>query len=441
MVATVRCLLHFQTIFLSDLLFTELPFAVVSVIFALVGSGVRSTRLSWQSVSFALAAAGFGLRTAGVALLAAWGLEPAFRRRWWSALLRSAIAILPIIAWQNYVMRVQASEDYAHAAYEYQRAPYQYYNVSYADNMRLIDPFRPELGRMTAGAFASRLTTNLPSVLASLGEGVSTKRMEWERILKLAQQRIVGKSIISRNVALIPVCGFTVLVLAGLILLLQRRAWLMVLIIVGSIGLVWTTPWPAQFTRYMMPFGCFLSICAALALSRFSEIVRQHRNLWIATCGRIGVAAVLGLVFGGEVYTSLRLFYLRALPEGVVVSQSGGPRYRLFAHDRTWQAWEEAAGWIGDHAPVRAIIATSCPHLLYLRTGRHAVLPPMESDSTRARKLLEAVPVSHAIIDELEFVDISRRYLQPAVKSDSSEWHIVHSFQHTKVYLRTFATD
>ena len=63
--------------------------------------------------------------------------------------------------------------------------------------MRLLDPFRPELGRMTAGAFASRLTTNLPSVLASLGEGVSTKRMEWERILKLAQRRIVGKSIIS----------------------------------------------------------------------------------------------------------------------------------------------------------------------------------------------------------------------------------------------------
>ena len=44
--------------------------------------------------------------------------------------------------------RVRASDEYRRPAYNYQRAPYQYYNVSYAENVLLIDPFRPELGRL-----------------------------------------------------------------------------------------------------------------------------------------------------------------------------------------------------------------------------------------------------------------------------------------------------
>ena len=54
--------------------------------------------------------------------------------------------------------------------YNYQRAPYQYYNVSYAENVLLIDPFRPELGRLDAGMLAARLVTNLAKMPAVLGE-------------------------------------------------------------------------------------------------------------------------------------------------------------------------------------------------------------------------------------------------------------------------------
>ena len=36
------------------------------------------------------------------------------------------------------------------SAYAYQRAPYQYYNVSYLENIRYVDPFVPELGVVSA---------------------------------------------------------------------------------------------------------------------------------------------------------------------------------------------------------------------------------------------------------------------------------------------------
>ena len=79
--ATTFCLLHAWTIFFSDLLFAELPFALVSVGFALVAGAKASTTRLRETAAFLLAAAGFLLRTAGVALLAAWVIDALVRRR------------------------------------------------------------------------------------------------------------------------------------------------------------------------------------------------------------------------------------------------------------------------------------------------------------------------------------------------------------------------
>jgi hypothetical protein len=106
----------------------------------------------------------------------------------------------------------------------------------------------------------------------------------------------------------------------------------------------------------------------------------------------------------------------------------------LFFHDHTWQAWEETAAWVGAHASRDMIVATSAPHFFYLRTGVRAILPPMEADPERAGRLLDGVPVSYVIVDQLEFVDISRRYAGPAMESDPAAWRLVKTFDDTKIY-------
>ena len=59
-VAVALCLLHFETIFLSDLLFAELPFALISVIFALVVTGNPARRpLLREQFRFGLGRRGF----------------------------------------------------------------------------------------------------------------------------------------------------------------------------------------------------------------------------------------------------------------------------------------------------------------------------------------------------------------------------------------------
>ena len=112
--ATALCLLHIMTIFLSDLLFAELPFAVISVVFVLVAARGLPMSRAWvrETVSFALATAGFFLRTMGVVLLAAWVMEALIRRRWQLAVGRGALALIPIIVWQAHMARVRASDEY-----------------------------------------------------------------------------------------------------------------------------------------------------------------------------------------------------------------------------------------------------------------------------------------------------------------------------------------
>ena len=94
--ATTLCMLHIMTIFLSDLLFAELPFAVVSVVFALVAASGMPTSRPWcaRRHRLRLPRQGFFLRTAGVALFAAWVIEALVRRRWRLALVRGALAVV-----------------------------------------------------------------------------------------------------------------------------------------------------------------------------------------------------------------------------------------------------------------------------------------------------------------------------------------------------------
>ena len=133
-------LLQVHTTWMSDLLFTEIPFALTTVLFLLAASSRGRIRTGLPGV---LAAAGYLLRSIGIAALAAWVAESFLRRNPRQLIARGVVSLIPLLGWQLYIGRVQASPEYAHPAYAYQRAPYQYYNVSYLENLRYVDPFAP----------------------------------------------------------------------------------------------------------------------------------------------------------------------------------------------------------------------------------------------------------------------------------------------------------
>jgi hypothetical protein len=429
--ATALCLFHHSTIFISDALFAEIPFALLTVVFALlVTSRGFLARRVWvrEAASFVLGTAAFLLRTAGIALFAAWVIEAVVRRRWRLAVMRLVLAVLPFLAWQAYVHQVRGSDEYQHPAYEYQRAPYQFYNVSYADNALLIDPSRPELGRAGAGALMLRITKNFPSVIKTVGEGISASTFYWREILSHAQKRLLGRQLLPSGVVIFPIFGLVALIAVGLVLLARRDAWFVVLYVIFAIGLICTTPWSFQFSRYVAPVAPFLALSAVTAFSGITVALRGLSSHRMAAAGRIAVGAFLGLIFVVQGYTAWRIFAERKYEGASFVPGKGavGPHY--FYYSLLWRGWEEAVTWIQEHSAPDAIVATPYSHLCYLRTGRRAVSPPIESDPARARYLLESVPVSYVIVD--------RGFSLAAVEDASSGWHLAGSFEGTKLYER-----
>jgi hypothetical protein len=436
LVAATLCLLQIMTIFLSDLLFAELPFALISVLFVLVTVGRRLSPfpLLRETVLFLLAAAGFLLRTAGIVLFAAWVIEAFVRRRWQLALVRLLLAVLPILAWQAYVVRVHKSQEYTHPPYAYQRAAYQNYNVTYAENISLVDPFRPERGLANRGALTKRLLANFGNVPGELGGAVSTVYGYWRMFLRDLGYYLRGIMVLPKYVIRVPIFGIAALVFGGFIMFLVHRDYAMAIIPLLSVALVCLTPWPEEFRRYLMPITPFLTIAAILAAGWLDRVCDTWSSRWPRLFERLVLVSLLLVTFSVQIYAARSAFHVRGAAFAPGRDDKEG--FRFFYHDNSWRAWEEAATWIGAHAAGDDIIATIAPHQLYLQTGLHAVYPPMEIDPTVARRRLEDVPVSYVIVDEFRYRDFSRRYALPAVVSDPARWSLVYSANGTRVYQR-----
>jgi hypothetical protein len=434
LLATALCLFYSETVFFSDLLYAELPFALLSVLFVLVASG--RSRLSWlrEAVGFLLAVNAFLLRTAGGVLLVAWVIDAIITRRWRLVATRFILVLVPILAWQIYVARVRASYEYRHPAYGYQRASYNYNNVSYSENARLVDPFHPERGRLRARTMVMRVISNAPQMMAAVGEAVSTKKRAWVRLCFHVQAH--HQILPPRLLTMVPILTLAGLAFAGVLILVRQRASLMVLALLGSMALALITPWPAQFTRYLVPVGSFLTIAVMLAVLRLRHCLDwaklSHASKVLA---RSALFAVIFITLAAQLFAIFKMFRERASPEGrMLVSDEQGPH--LFSHDTKWQNLERAAQWIGANSRPSAIVATSAPSLLYLLTGRDALIPPLERDTSHARALLDSVPASYVIVDQLDGLDMSRTYALPAVQADPVQWRPVFRAGDTIVYAR-----
>jgi len=86
-------------------------------------------------------------------------------------------------------------------------------------------------------------------------------------------------------------------------------------------------------------------------------------------------------------------------------------------------------------------VVTSCPQLINLMLHFKSVMPPMESNVDAAQRLLDDVPVTFLIVDDLDFSDSSRRYLEPVITAYGDRWKKVFTAPSTAttIYQRTHA--
>jgi hypothetical protein len=446
--ATVMAGLSFNTLFMSDLLFAEIPFAlcVVGVVLLNRQEG-GAGRLAGQT---ALAWIGFGLRSAGVALLAAWVGDALCRRKWKLAAGRAALAAMPVLAWQGYVAVVTHGTEYNQPAYAYQRAAYMYYNVPYAQNMKLIDPFAPEKGRTTAGVLAKRIVADVPALVWQSGSSLMSSAHSWRQLGGEVMTKIGLKPRMRTIQALAWAVAYALGLCAvlGMILLLMRGEWLIGLTIIFTAGLMATTPWPEQFGRYFTPIIPLLGIAMLVGVQWLGQCVTTLRKKRTDEAGRLfnGNRTPGGILFGAvvgglalahlAVAGSLYRSYLSSTQPGSADSPA------VFFGDRKWKMYELAVDWLSKNAPRETIVASDAPQWVYIKTGLKGVMVPMVADAAEAGQMMAAVPVTYAIDDEVDIGQMASRYLKPAIEQNAGDWRTVFTTPDgkTRVLERVAAT-
>ena len=420
---TAICFLSMHTYFLSDLCFPDMLYGLLTVGFLLACSHDKQKSVyAWAG---ACAVTAFTLRTAGIALLVAWIVEGLMRRQWKTAILRTVIAVVPAVGWFSYVHSVETSAEYQHPAYAYQRADYMFYNVSYARNVSLNDPFNPDLGYATTSDRFERLFGNMIQVTRYIGESVSSSRRVWE-IEREELAKRVGLEAGPEWIVDVPLFALGGLVLVGTGLLVARGNLIIPLCIVCSVGLVCLTPWPAQFNRYLMPTVPLLALSLCVAIAWILQQSQKARLCRWQVVSRVLVCAVVVGIGLQQISTVGVIYAKRLLPVQYSTRQGERVEYRLFFYMDSYRALDSGVDWLMVHAKPSDVIAVSMPHWVYLRTGNKTVMPPFESDSLKAQQFLESVPVTYLILDEGLAVD-SKRFMKGPVDRFPDRWRRVYS--------------
>ncbi|HUR93163.1 MAG TPA: hypothetical protein VMY76_01175 [Gemmatimonadales bacterium] len=435
LVATAGTGLSFYSfLYPSDSLYAEIPFALLAMLFLLCLR--RSERPAYTIASGALAATAYLLRTAGIALLAVWVGDSLIRGRLRQAALRTVVAALPVLAWRAYTAQVTGSAAYHQPAYGYQRAAYYYSNVTYGENSWLVDPFQPERGRTSPRDLIARVGRNLVVLPRSIGESAWMAIASGPYVLDKAFRGLSlpfpappRSSVLNATEVCLTLLGAGALV--GGAVLLGRGEWRLPLYYGASLAMISLTPWPSQFWRYIAPLTPLSYLFFVLALEAGARRLARRGGRWVTGASVVATVPLATILL---IQTVVAAGFLRGrLPISYYAADGTERPGRLLTYEPVWHALDPAFEYIRRHAAPDDVVATSVPHLAYLRTGKRSVLPPLVPDAAAAARLLDGVPASYLVLDELGVPGISERYAEAVVARHPDDWKLVYATPGTRV--------
>jgi hypothetical protein len=261
---------------------------------------------------------------------------------------------------------------------------------------------------------AQRALSSVPRLLTGLGESVSAPRGFWEWPLKALDAKYHASVPLSLALAPLALLGLGVVI--GLALLARAGERTLALFVLCTLALVALLPWPAQIPRYLSPSAPFFSI----ALLRALVLVRGR--------GQVVAASALAVVFGAQAFTLSKTFtvYHHELDYPRTDAPPLVGTCFFFDEAPGWRAFYAALWWLRANAAPGAVVASSCPQLVWIHTGHPAVMPPFEAEPARALADLESAKVEYAVVDALVFVDVTRRYTQPLLEAHPESWAPVY---------------
>lgn len=213
----------------------------------------------------------------------------------------------------------------------------------------------------------------------------------------------------------------------------------MVIYLLLSIVIIAATPWPEQFERYFSPLVPLLAIAFIQGIVWTKQQVSRSKHTVRRQLASAGLALVTGFAVA-SVLTARARNYVNSDDMTYYVDARGVEHpYRLVYHDKAWRDFETALSWLRNHAPAGSVVASTCPYLVYLKMHSKSVMPPKESDVDREQRLLDGVPVTFLMVDDLYFS--GHRDLHPIVAAYGERWEEVYTVPSTTtaIYQRTTA--
>jgi hypothetical protein len=420
-VAACLALLPPQYVYFSDALYAETVFGLFTVLFFILNRHRHSTACFLVSGLCAILA--YEVRTAGIALLAAWIADCLLRKEFKRAGIALVISAVPVLAWMGWIKAAESSPEYQRPSYAYQTAPYLYFNVSYAKNLfELADPFSPELGPLTTSILVARVRSNAKALPMSIGQAVSS----WATSPRIA-------------------LPLAFLVFAGMVLQIVRKQHLMILYVALSLAAVCLTPFEKQYVRYLIPLYPFFALALFQVLALFVREPRISTTL-LPTFGRSVLVMIIVVVISWQGFAGVRSLY--ALHHDDVAYEQGGRlvQYKLFHYAPVGTAFDEGLEWLKRNSQSTDTIAATDPQWVYLRTGRKAVLPPFELNGEKAQRLIDTVPVKYLIAEtkpQRLGLGAYYRFTSALLRDNPFHWDLVWSSsdRSMEIYRRTRPMD
>lgn len=410
------CLFNAHLLRYSTIMMSEVPylFFLALAVFAycgLSGAGTARSRMAWMALLVAAAVMLLYIRTAALAVMAAFGLHLLMRRRF-----QWAVIFLGTVALSQLPWRIRSSSLGGNP---------------YVKQVLLINPYRPELGGMHAGDWLARLGENLRRYVF---HEVPGGMLPWtERIpgpdAGMALER-------AWPLLLLPLMTF------GLVRM-QKDRLLLGLMLAGSFSLLmcWPPVWSGiRFMLPLIPFLVFLA-CHGLYMLACQLAARTGLSAWAAWA----VAAPVLLLY------SLHL-HKHVLLEGPALDRT---RVRELAGQRTlikdragrtcyapcvmaliadrdnpypagYREYFGVAGRVSKTLPPGDSTVVCCrkPALFHLFAHRFTTSFPKTSDPDSMVAFLREKHVTHVVVDQIGYADVDR-YLVPVIQRDPLKFPVL----------------
>ncbi len=277
----------------------------------------------------------------------------------------------------------------------------------YLDQLFMINPYRPEQGKMQLGDWFTRFFNNLeryiskeiphgvfPGVKVDYTPGTMADMSSW----------LIGILIVA-------------LVIYGLIKLKNYRTFF-----IGYIGgtfgilLLWPDVWfSVRFMLPLIPILLFLMVYAVYALI---SLIADKMNL----SNKISPLLLLLMAF----------LFLPQLKELHAKAKEVYPR--------KFNNYFEAGKWANKNLPLNAVISTRKPNLFYLTANRKLNRFASTPDYNRLLDALKEKQTTHVVLDQMGFSQ-TFRYLLPVIQSNPEKFTQIHLVGNPDTYIFKFNYD